>query len=163
MGEPHAMADDSASTAKIVHPETGEMIDAAEFNRRMHELVPISRQFAIVATRLGRDGSAEATLPYATTFVRPGGSISGPMVMALADVVMFAGVTGKLGWTPMAMTANQNTTFLKPPLPEALIARADALRFGRRLAFFTVIIANESNPDVPVAHVSGSYALPQSR
>lgn len=139
----------------------GERIDAAEFTRRMHALVPASRQLGIYAHVMREDGWAEARAPYMPEFVRPGGSISGPTVMALADVTMFAGVNAKLGWTPMAMTANQNTTFLKPPKPEGLIAIATPLRFGRRLAFFTVTVVNESAPDVPVAHASGSYALPQ--
>ena len=142
---------------------TGEAIEAAEFTRRMHALVPLSGQLGIVATWLGADGSAKARLPYDETFVRPGGSISGPAIMALADVAMFAGITGRLGWTPMAMTTNQNTTFLKPPKPEELIATATPLRFGRRLSFFTVDIANASAPDSPVGHATGSYALPQAR
>jgi len=142
---------------------TGEFIDAAEFTRRVHALVPISGQLGIVATRLDADGAAEALLPYDAALIRPGGSISGPSMMALADIAMYAGVAGRLGWTPMALTATLNTTFLKPPRPENVIARATPLRFGRRLAFFTVDIASESEPDVSVAHVTGSYALPHSR
>ncbi|MEQ9125417.1 MAG: PaaI family thioesterase [Alphaproteobacteria bacterium] len=143
--------------------ETGEVIDAAEFTRRTHELVPVARQLGIVATELGADGSAVVRLPYAPEFVRPGGSISGPTLMALADIAMYAGVAGRLGWTPMAMTATQNTTFLKPPRPEGLIASAEPLRFGPRLAYFAVVIASDSVPETPVAHVTGSYALPQAR
>jgi uncharacterized protein (TIGR00369 family) len=143
--------------------ETGERIDAAEFTRRMHALVPLSGTLGIVATALGADGGAEVRLPYDPAFVRPGGSISGPTLMALVDVAMFAGVAGKLGWTPMAMTANLNTTFLKPPKPEGLIAKAECLRFGRRLAFYAVTVASESDPATPVAHATGSYALPQVR
>lgn len=140
--------------------EEAERIDAAEFTRRMHELVPISGQLGILAERLGEDGSAEARLPYEESFVRPGGSISGPALMALADVAMFAGINGKLGWTPMAMTATLNTTFLSPPKPETIVAIARPLRFGRRLAFYTVDIYNDSDREAPVGHVTGSYALP---
>lgn len=137
-----------------------EWIDAAEFTRRMHELVPLTGQIGIVTEAMGRDGAARARLPYDSNFDRPGGSISGPAVMALADVAMFAGVNGRLGWTPMAMTANQNTTFLKPPKPEALAAVATPLRFGRRLVVYSVSIFSESDMETPVAHVTGSYALP---
>lgn len=140
-----------------------EPIDAAEFTRRMHELVPLSGQLGIVAERLEPDGSAEVRLPYAPSFLRPGGSISGPTLMAMADVAMFAGVNGRLGWTPMALTANLNTTFLKPPEPETLTAIATPLRFGRRLAFFQVMIHSASDKAVAVAHATGSYALPSVR
>jgi uncharacterized protein (TIGR00369 family) len=138
----------------------GEQIDAAEFTRRMHQLVPISGEIGVVATAMREDGSARVILPFAPSFARPGGSISGPALMAMADVAMFAGINGKLGWTPMAMTSNQNTTFLKPPKLEGLTADATPLRFGRRLVVYTVSIFNDSAPETIVAHVTGSYALP---
>ncbi len=144
------------------HP-TGAPIDAPEFNRRMHALVPLSGQLGIVATAMRPDGSATARLPYLPAFVRPGGSVSGPAIMALADVAIFAGVNARIGWTPMALTANLNTTFLKPPQPEDLIAEADVLRFGRRLAVYAVRIVSASAPMEVVAHATGSYALPGSR
>jgi uncharacterized protein (TIGR00369 family) len=138
----------------------GETISAAEFTRRMHHLVPLASEIGVIATEMGTDGSARVILPFTPSFARPGGSISGPALMAMADVAMFAGINGKLGWTPMAMTSNQNTTFLKPPKLEGLVAEATPLRFGRRLVVYTVAVFNESAPDVIVAHVTGSYALP---
>ena len=83
----------------------GEMIDAAEFKRRMHQLVPLSGEIGVVATEMRTEGSARVILPFTPSFARPGGSISGPALMAMADVAMFAGINGKLGWTPMAMTS----------------------------------------------------------
>jgi uncharacterized protein (TIGR00369 family) len=142
---------------------TGEQIDAAEFTLRMGELVPLTKQLGIITTDFQDDGRATAYLGYDEKFVRPGGSISGPAIMALADVAMMAGITGKLGWTPMAMTSNLSTTFLSPPKLEGLIAETTALRFGRRLAFFSVTICSESDPATPVAHVTGTYAIPQAR
>ena len=137
-----------------------EVIDAAEFTRRMHQLVPLSGEIGVIATEMRTDGSARVILPFAPSFARPGGSISGPALMAMADVAMFAGINGKLGWTPMAMTSNQNTTFLEPPKLEGLVADATPLRFGRRLVVYTVSIFNESARDIIVAHVTGSYHLP---
>jgi uncharacterized protein (TIGR00369 family) len=138
----------------------GEAIDAAEFTQRMHQLVPLTGEIGVITTEMRTDGSARVILPFTPSFARPGGSISGPALMAMADVAMFAGINGKLGWTPMAMTSNQNTTFLKPPKLEGLVAEATPLRFGRRLVVYTVGIFNETAPDVFVAHVTGSYALP---
>ena len=138
----------------------GEAIDAAEFTQRMHQLVPLTGEIGVITTDMHTDGSARVILPFTPSFARPGGSISGPALMAMADVAMFAGINGKLGWTPMAMTSNQNTTFLKPPKLEGLVAEATQLRFGRRLVVYTVRIFNETAPDVIVAHVTGSYALP---
>lgn len=142
---------------------TGERIDAAEFTRRIHELVPVSKLFGIEAVSISEDGSAEVHIAKSEGLERPGGSISGPALMALADVAMFGGVNGRLGWTPMAMTATLNTTFLRPPKPETLVAHARPLRFGRRLAFYEVAISTFSAPDEVVAHVTGSYALPDAR
>jgi uncharacterized protein (TIGR00369 family) len=141
--------------------EVGVALSAEEFTRRMHQLVPISGQLGIVATSLGESGEAVVRLPYLADLVRPGGSISGPAVMALIDVAMFAGINGHFGWTPMAMTANLNTTFLKPPKLEDLIGCAKPLRLGRRLAFFEVHVYSSSDQGSVVAHGTGSYALPQ--
>lgn len=143
--------------------EVGAKIGPAEFTRRMHTLVPVSGDMGIVAERMDTDGSAAVRLAFQPTMLRPGGTISGPALMTMADVAMFAGVNGRLGWTPMALTANLNTTFLRPPKPEDLVAEATPLRFGRRLAFFAVTIASVSDLDRPVAHVTGSYALPDTR
>jgi len=141
--------------------QTPEPIDPATLTERMYELVPVAKLFGIEVVEMGEDGSAVARLPLNPDFVRPGGSVSGPALMALADIAMFAGVNGKLGWTPMALTATLNTTFLRPPKMEPAIATATPLRFGRRLVFFAVSIESESEPGRPVAHITGSYALPQ--
>jgi len=140
--------------------EIGKPLNAFEFTKRLHQLVPLSKQLGIMATALRNNGEAESRLPYAPDLVRPGGSISGPAVMALIDVAMFAGVNAYFGWTPMALTANINTTFLQPPDLEELIAKANPLRIGRRMAFFEVHVHSSSNQSSIVAHGTGSYALP---
>lgn len=157
------MAPDHPAETPPEDYEPGEKIDPAEFTRRMHQLVPVSGDMGIIADRMSANGSASVRLPFQSTMLRPGGTIAGPIMMTMADVVMFAAVIGRLGWTPMALTANLNTTFLRPPKPEDLIAEATPLRFGRRLAFFSVMISSASAPDIPVAHATGSYALPDMR
>jgi uncharacterized protein (TIGR00369 family) len=62
----------------------------------------------------------------------------------------------------MAVTSNLNINFLRKPGPADLIAAGNVLKLGRRLAVLEVTITSDGEPD-PVAHVTGTYALPVQR
>ncbi|MDP2226903.1 MAG: PaaI family thioesterase [Moraxellaceae bacterium] len=91
--------------------------------------------------------------------LRPGGSLSGPTMMALADSAMYAAVLSRLGRVEMALTQNLNINFMRRPMPADLLARAEILKMGRRTVVMDVKIYSEGSPDV-VAHATGTYALP---
>lgn len=103
---------------------------------------------------------ALARIPFAARLVRPGGSISGPTMMALADAAMFAVVLGALGRVEMAVTANLNINFLARPAPVDLLARASILRLSRRQAVCEVSLFSAGSEAQRVAHVTGTYSLP---
>ncbi|MDG5498883.1 PaaI family thioesterase [Marinobacter sp. BGYM27] len=106
-----------------------------------------------------RDGFARARVPFASHLVRPGGTLSGPVQMALADASMYAAILASLGRVEMAVTSNLNINFLQKPAAADLVAEAVVLRMGRRLAFCEVRLLSGSDEKL-VAHVTGSYALP---
>ena len=93
------------------------------------------------------------------TTTRPGGTISGPTIMMLADVGMYVAILASIGWVPLAVTTNLNINFLKKPAPGALIAECQLLKLGKRLAVGVVAIRAEGEDDL-VAHATSTYSIP---
>jgi|SRR5215471_3585658 len=91
--------------------------------------------------------------------IRPGGTVSGPTIMALADVAMYIAVLASVGWVPLAVTTNLNINFLKKPAPGALIAECRLLKIGKRLAVGEAAIRSEGDEEF-VAHATSTYSLP---
>ncbi len=98
--------------------------------------------------------------PYSESQLRPGGSISGPTMMALADTAMYALILSRLGPVALAVTQNLNINFLRKPRNADLLADARFLRLGKRAAVIEVLILVDGE-DEPVAHVTGTYAIPE--
>jgi uncharacterized protein (TIGR00369 family) len=93
--------------------------------------------------------------------LRPGGTISGPTMMALADFAMYVVVLAAIGPVPLAVTINLNINFLRKPSQSDLTAEARLLKLGKRLATGEVAI-HCAGEDEPVAHVTATYSLPPS-
>src|SRR6266704_140597 len=91
--------------------------------------------------------------------VRPGGTISGPTMMALADFAMYAAVLAAIGAVPLAVTINLNINFLRKPGQRDLIAEARLLKLGKSLAVGEVNIFSDGQNE-PVAHVTSTYSIP---
>jgi len=96
---------------------------------------------------------------YQAQFIRPGGTISGPTMMALADFAMYVGLLASIGPVPLAVTTNLNINFLRKPAARDLIAECRLLKLGKRLAVGEVTIGSEGM-DEPVAHVTSTYSIP---
>jgi uncharacterized protein (TIGR00369 family) len=96
---------------------------------------------------------------YHEASIRPGGTISGPTMMALADFSMYVAVLAAIGPVPLAVTTNLNINFLRRPAPRDLLAEARLLKVGKRLAVGEVTIRSEGEDD-PVAHVTATYSIP---
>jgi uncharacterized protein (TIGR00369 family) len=91
--------------------------------------------------------------------LRPGGTISGATMMALADFAMYVAVLGAIGPVPLAVTINLNINFLRKPAQRDLTAEARLLKLGKRLATGEVTIRCDGDDD-PVAHVTATYSIP---
>lgn len=94
--------------------------------------------------------------------LRPGGTVSGPTIMALADFAMYVAVFSAVGRQPLAVTINLNVNFLRKPGHADLVADARLLKVGRRLVMGEVTIYSEGEDD-PVAHVTSTYSIPDNR
>jgi uncharacterized protein (TIGR00369 family) len=91
--------------------------------------------------------------------LRPGGTISGPAMMALADFAMYVVVLAAIGPVPLAVTINLNINFLRKAAPGDLTAEARLLKLGKRLAVGEVHVRCDGR-DEPVAHVTSTYSIP---
>ncbi|HLA21644.1 MAG TPA: PaaI family thioesterase [Pseudolabrys sp.] len=94
--------------------------------------------------------------------LRPGGTVSGPTMMELADFAMYVAVFSAIGPQPLAVTTNLTINFLRKPARADLIADARLMKVGKRLAVGEVTIYSGGS-DEPVAHVTATYSIPQQR
>ena len=110
------------------------------------------------------DGFAKVRLNYSDKFLRPGGVISGPTQMSMADTAMYAAIFTRLGITPMAVTSSLNMSFLRPCKAEDVIASCQLMKLGRKLAVGDVSIGSISQMEVgkPASHAIVTYAIPNA-
>ena len=92
--------------------------------------------------------------------LRPGGIVSGPTQMALADRAAYAVILAHIGIVPMAVTSNLNMSFLRAVRAEPFFADAHLIKLGRRLATVDVRLWQD-NPEKVVAQSTVTYALPE--
>jgi uncharacterized protein (TIGR00369 family) len=93
--------------------------------------------------------------------LRPGGTLSGPVMMALADYTFYLALLSQIGPQPLAVTTGLTIQFLRRPPVADLIAEAEILKLGRRLAVGEVRIYSDGMA-APVAHATVTYAIPAS-
>jgi uncharacterized protein (TIGR00369 family) len=106
------------------------------------------------------DNEADIRLVVSQAHLRPGNTVSGPSLFALADVAMYLATLAMIGPVALAVTTNASIDFLrKPPAGEDLIARARLLKLGRHLAVGDVHIhALDAGP--PLARATLTYSIP---
>jgi uncharacterized protein (TIGR00369 family) len=139
-------------------PAKAPRVSVDEFNRITRRALLLVETFGFRIERL-EAGSVTARMPYHDGHLRPGGSIAGPSMMALADYAMYALVLGLIGRAEAAVTTSLNCNFLRRPGPADLIAEARILKLGQRLAVGEVTIYSEGS-EHPVAHVTATYSIP---
>ena len=103
--------------------------------------------------------TARLRLKAAPRDLRPGGTVSGASLMALADLAIYAALLGEIGLVPLAVTTSLTMNFLrKPPLADVL-AEARLLKVGKSLAFGEIFLRSEGGEKV-VAHCTSTYSIP---
>lgn len=92
--------------------------------------------------------------------LRPGGTVSGPVLMAVADVALYVAILGEIGIKPLAVTTNLSINFMRRPSAQAaIIGKCRLMKVGQTLVVGEVDLFSEGAPE-PVAHVVGTYAIP---
>lgn len=134
------------------------MAGIAEFLDR--EFPQVTGEFA--AERLTAEGLV-LRLKVADKHLRPGGTVSGPAIFALADVAFYLALLARIGPVVLAVTTSVSIDFLRKPAAGAdLVAEARILKLGRVLAVGDVMVFSEGLAD-PVAHASLTYSIPPKK
>ena len=142
-------------------------IDVETYRRISDERMPFARALGLEIDAI-EVGSVRMRAVYDTSFLRPGGTIAGPIMMGLADAALYALVLSRIGPVELAVTTQLSVNFLRRPLPGDLVAEARMLKLGKRLAVGEVFMwsAAELGPDgagasdAAVAHATGTYSIP---
>lgn len=138
-------------------------ITPEEVKALIAEELPWALDMGVAVEEIGA-GSCRVRLPYQERFVRPGGTVAGPLLMGLADVAMYVAVLSRIGRVELAVTTNLNCNFLRRPKPRDVMAEARLLKLGKRLAYGEVSLFTEGEEgEGPVAHVTATYSIPPER
>lgn len=102
-------------------------------------------------------------LRVAERHLRPGGTVSGPNIFALADVAVYLALLARIGPVALAVTTNAGIDFLrKPEAGRDLIGEARILKLGRVLAVGDVLVRSDGGAE-PVARANLTYSIPPVR
>ncbi|MDP3262698.1 MAG: PaaI family thioesterase [Tabrizicola sp.] len=95
--------------------------------------------------------------------LRPGGTVSGPAIFALADVAMYLAILARIGPKALTVTTNCSIDFMrKPAAGRELRAVARVLKLGRSLAVGDVMVFSDGVAE-PVARAGLTYSIPPER
>jgi len=146
MGEPKQALSPAMNVTELVR------FLAAEFPQAFHRDSGLTIETA-------HRGEARVRQAYREQLLRPGGTISGPTMMGLADFTMYVAVLASIGPVPLAVTTNLNINFLRRPAARDLVAACRLMKLGKRLAVGEVTIRSEGQEEA-VAHATSTYSIP---
>ncbi|HAW46776.1 PaaI family thioesterase [Roseovarius sp. A46] len=133
-------------------------MDAAELTHFLgREFPQVAEDFVIEEVGERR---IRVRLAVGERHLRPGGTVSGPSIFALADVAVYLGLLAMIGPEALAVTTNCSIDFMRKPAANTdLIAECRLLKVGRVLAVGEVLIFSDG-VDAPVARASLTYSIP---
>jgi len=122
------------------------------------ESLPFAVDYGFRVDSLG-SGTSTVRAPYRESFLRPGGTISGPVIMGLADYALYVAILTKIGLVELAVTTNFNINFLQRPEPGDLLAVASVIKIGKRLAVGEIEVYLDGGESM-IAHATSTYSIP---
>ncbi|UWQ23063.1 PaaI family thioesterase [Jannaschia sp. W003] len=133
-------------------------MDEAALEGFLHEHFPqVAGEFAV--DRVTGDG-VMVRLRVGDRHLRPGGTVSGPSMFALADVGAYLAILSRIGPVALAVTTNCSIDFMRKPAPGAdLLCETRILKLGRALAVTDCLLHSEGT-EAPVARASLTYSIP---
>lgn len=104
-------------------------------------------------------GTAVVRFSASERHLRPGGTVSGPTMMGLADGAIYVAILGAIGPVALAVTTSLTINFLSKPGPGDLICEVRLLKLGKRLVVGEAVVRG-INDDEPAAHCVATYSIP---
>ena len=144
----------------LSHPSAARLrLGVDELNAFLQGAFPLTDPGAIGRVVAARPGQVLVHLETGGKSLRPGGIVSGPTLMGLADCAAYALVAAHVGHEEMAVTTSLSMHFLRAATPGTIEAEANLLRLGRRIVTMEVRLSTLGGPGV-AAHATVAYALP---
>jgi uncharacterized protein (TIGR00369 family) len=134
-------------------------LDAPGVNTLLRRAFPGASEALFPVVTEAEPGRVHVIQPYHAGMLRPGGLVSGPTQMNLADMAAYALVLCHVGEELMAMTSALAINFLRGAKPGEIHAEGALLRLGRRNAVCDIRLWTEA-PDRLAAQATVTYALP---
>ena len=107
------------------------------------------------------DGTSTVSLEITVHELRPGGTVSGPVLMEVADVALYVAILGKLGIIPLAVTTSFTINFLRRPAADrAILGICNLMKVGHSLVVGEVALYSRGQDEM-VAHAVGTYSIPR--
>jgi uncharacterized protein (TIGR00369 family) len=134
-------------------------LSAAEVSAFLADVFPqvaIGRAFIIEETH---HGFARVRMTFGDHLLRPGATISGPSMFALADLAIYAAILASIGPVAHAVTTNLTINFLRRPGQRDMIGEARLLKLGKRLAVGEIALFSDGETEL-AAHATATYSLP---
>jgi len=144
-------ASDEMAPPKLTHKELEDRL-RAEFP----EMFNAESGYALEALWFG---GCRVRRHFHPRSLRPGGTVSGPIMMALADFTMYLAVLSAIGWVPLTVTTNFSINFLRKPAPRDVLAEARLFKLGKRLAVGEIALYSDGDDEM-VAHATSTYSIP---
>ena len=123
----------------------------------------LAREFPQTKCVVQEVGNRGATIRHeiGVNELRPGNTVSGPILMMVADVALYIAILGEIGIVPLAVTTSLTINFLrKPSADRPIVGVCKLIKLGKTLAVGEVSLYSEGL-DEPVAHVVGTYSIPR--
>lgn len=136
-------------------------MDRSQLTQFLADAFPQARAMDFEIAALDEDHIA-LHLPVGEQHLRPGGTVSGPTLMTLADSATYLLILARLGPVALAVTTNLNIHFMRKPQCATLVATARALKFGKRIVVAEVSM-HEPDDTRLFAHATVTYSIPSAR
>lgn len=131
-------------------------MDLAEIRAFIAQEFPHTK---VVVEAVG-DKACRVRQPVNDSHLRPGGTVSGPTQMFVADIAIYIAILHELGPVALAVTTNLSINFLNKPAANAdIVGECKLLKLGKRLVIGEVYIYSVGLAE-PVAHAVGTYSIP---
>ena len=133
------------------------MVAAVEIAHFLRRELPQTR---CVVEAVG-DGTSTVSHEITVHDLRPGGTVSGPVLMSVADVALYVAIFGKLGIIPLAVTTSFTINFLRRPAADrAIVGICNLMKVGHSLVVGDVALYSRGQDGI-VAHAVGTYSIPR--
>jgi acyl-coenzyme A thioesterase PaaI-like protein len=107
--------------------------------------------------------TATVTHPVGRDQLRPGETVSGPLLMAVADVALYVAILGTIGIVPLAVTTSLTINFLRKPSPHRpIVGVCQLIKVGRSLVVGEVALYSGRDQEM-VAKAVGTYSIPPKK